>query len=326
MIGPGDPAPRLRRSRRIAVALAALSAGAFVLAAALTGRLDRVVAEVLALPAWLVAIVAAASLANFALRAWRWQIAQGQIGVDLPYPRTLLYYMAGYALLLTPGRIGEAVRLWLLHRGHGTRYERSFALLAVDRLADGVVFVLFILAGLASFSGYAGMAAGVALLLGVALWLFFRPAPLLAATDWTYGRLRRWPRAFARARIALRQGRRIARPGLLIPALLLSLAAWTVLAAGFTLLLQALGVAAGLADAMFVLGLASAAGALIVVPGGLGGTEGAMLVLLAGMGATPEAAIAATVVIRALTLWLSVAIGFPSLAGAIRLTAPRRLP
>ncbi len=326
MIGAGDPAPRLRRSRRIALALAAAFAGAFVLAAALTGRLDQVLAELQALPPWLVLAVAATSLANFALRAWRWHIAQGRIGIVVPWHRTLVYYMAGYALLLTPGRIGEAVRLWLLRRGHGARYERSFALLAVDRLADGVVFVLFILAGLASFSGYAVAAAGVALLLGVALWLFLRPGPLLAATGWAYGLMRRWPRAFARIRAALRQGRRIGRPGLLIPALVLSLVAWTVLAAGFTLLLQALGIPAGLAEAMFVLGLASAAGALVVVPGGLGGTEGAMLVLLAGMGATTQAAIAATVVIRALTLWLSVAIGFAALALAIRLTTPGRVP
>jgi uncharacterized protein (TIRG00374 family) len=300
-----DPAARLRRGGRFA---------------AFAGRLDRVVEAVLALPPLVILGLAAASLANFALRARRWQIAQARVGIILPYPRTLLYFMAGYALLLTPGRIGEAVRLWLLRRGHDARYERTFALLALDRLSDGVVFVLFILAGLASFSGFAGTAAAVALLLALALWLFFRPTPLIAAIGWAYGRLRRWPRLFARLRVALRQGRRIAEPGLLAAALGLSLVAWTMLAGGLALLLRGLGVEAGLVDAMFILGAASAAGALIVVPGGLGGTEGAMLALMAGLGASPEAAIAATVVFRALTLWLSVAIGFPALGAAIRLT------
>lgn len=316
-----DPAPRLTRSRRIAAWAAAGFALAFVAGAALAGRLDRVVGEVLALPPLLVFGVAAASLANFALRARRWQIAQGRIGIALRYPRTLLYFMAGYALLLTPGRIGEAVRLWLLRRGHGARYERTFALLALDRLADGVVFVLFILIGLASFSGFAAAAAGVALLLAAALWLFFRPAPLIATIGWAYRRLGRWPRFFARLRVALRQGRQIAEPRLLGTAFALTLAAWLVLAGGLALLLRGLGVEAGLVDAMFILGAASAAGALIVVPGGLGGTEGAMLALMAGLGATTESAIAATVVFRALTLWLSVAIGFPALGTAIKLTA-----
>lgn len=318
-----DPAPRLARNRRIALWLAAGFAAAFVAGGALTGRLDLIVAEMLALPPLLVLGVAAASLANFGLRARRWQIAQRRVGIDLPYPRTLLYFMAGYALLLTPGRIGEAVRLWLLRRGHGARYERTFALLALDRLSDGLVFVLFILAGLATFPGFGAVAAAVALLLAAALWLFFRPAPLLGLVGWAYGRLGRWPRPFARLRTALRQGRRIAEPGLLAAALGLSLAAWAVLACGLVLLLRGLGIAAGPVDAMFILGAASAAGALIVIPGGLGGTEGAMLVLLAGLGATPEAAIAATVVFRALTLWLSVAIGFPALGAAIRATSDR---
>ncbi|MBN9530399.1 MAG: flippase-like domain-containing protein [Alphaproteobacteria bacterium] len=316
----GDPAPRLARSRRIALGLAAGFVLAFVIGAALTGRLDRVAAEVLALPPALVLVLAATSLANFALRARRWQIAQARLGLDLPYPRTLLYFMAGYALLLTPGRIGEAVRLWLLRRGHGARYEHSFALLALDRLSDGLVFVLFILAGLASFPGFAGLAAGIATLLGLALWLFFRPAPLLALVGWGYRRLGRWPRGFARLRVALRQGGRIVTPALAAAMLVLSLAAWTILAGGLALLLRGLGTTATLIDAMFILGAASAAGALIVVPGGLGGTEGAMLALITGLGTSAEAAIAATLVFRALTLWLSVAIGFPTLAAAIRLT------
>lgn len=315
-----DPAPRIGRSRRLAAWAAAGFGTAFVLGAALTGRLDRVVTEVLALPTLLVLTVAAASLVNFALRAWRWQIAQRRAGVALPYPRTLLYFMAGYALLLTPGRIGEAVRLWLLRRGHGARYERTFALLVLDRLSDGVVFVLFILAGLAAFSGFAAVAAAVGLLLAVALWLFLRPAPLLGLVGWAYGRLRRRPRLFARLRVALRQGPRLADPGLLAIAFGLSLAAWTVLAGGLAALMRGLGIEAGLVDAMFILGAASAAGALIVIPGGLGGTEGAMLALMAGLGATPEAAIAATLVFRALTLWLSVVIGFAALGAAIRAT------
>ncbi|MFX9054045.1 hypothetical protein ABTN50_18925, partial [Acinetobacter baumannii] len=94
---------------------------------------------------------------------------------------------------------------------------------------------------------------GIAALLGVALWLFFRPAPLLALVGWAYGRLGRWPRGFARIRVALRQGGRIATPGMAAATLALSLVAWTILAGSLALLLRGLGTAAGLIDAMFIL-------------------------------------------------------------------------
>jgi hypothetical protein len=75
------------------------------------------------------------SIVNYIARALRWALFQRRLGIRLAAGRTLLYYVAGFAMLISPGRIGEALRLWFLQHGHGYRYDRTTAMLIGDRLA-----------------------------------------------------------------------------------------------------------------------------------------------------------------------------------------------
>ena len=56
----------------------------------------------------------------------------------------------------TPGKVGEALRLWLLERCHGYRYERTAPLLIGDRLGDAVAITLLCLRGLSAFGAIYG--------------------------------------------------------------------------------------------------------------------------------------------------------------------------
>ena len=64
----------------------------------------------------------------------------------------------------------------------------------------------------------------------------------------------------------------------------------------------------------FVYGTATIAGAIAMLPGGLGGTELAMRTMLDRLGGVPIApAAAATLLVRLATLWFAVALGFVAL-------------
>jgi uncharacterized protein (TIRG00374 family) len=64
-----------------------------------------------------------------------------------------------------------------------------------------------------------------------------------------------------------------------------------------------------LRTATFVYAFASLAGALSMLPGGLGVAEGSLTALLAGLGTPLPEAAAATLLVRGATLWLAVALG-----------------
>src|SRR6516164_8213243 len=63
---------------------------------------------------WL--LVLSLSLVSFLVRFVRWHFLLGHVGRRVSFLPGLVFYMAGFALATTPAKIGEAVRLWYLHR------------------------------------------------------------------------------------------------------------------------------------------------------------------------------------------------------------------
>ena len=91
------------------------------------------------------------------------------------------------------------------------------------------------------------------------------------------------------------------------------LLAWSAQGLAVALLCRAAGLdlSAWLAAGFYA--LAMVGGALSALPAGLGGTEAILLALLVGQGATLGTAVAVTVLVRLLTLWLAVALGLLAL-------------
>ena len=89
------------------------------------------------------------ALASFAIRALRWQLLCRHARVRLPLLQNTACYMAGFAFAVTPGYVGELIRLWLLRRYHGYRYERTAAPMLLERLSDAVALLLLCLLGVA---------------------------------------------------------------------------------------------------------------------------------------------------------------------------------
>ena len=151
------------------------------------------------------------------------------------------------------------------------------------------------------------------------------PRPLIAAVGRAYaaggGRGRRF---FARLRAGLRRTAGLFAPSLLGPALVLSIVGWFAEGFAFHWLLDALGAPLTQLQALFVFTFAIIVGAVSMLPGGLGSAEATMVGLLLAMSVELETAVAATVIIRATTLWFGVVLGFITLPAALRLARTRR--
>ncbi len=259
---------------------------------------------------------------NYGLRLLRWHRLALRLGIVLPIGRTALYYIAGFAMTATPGKVGEALRLWLIRRSHGHPYDRMLPLFLADRLFDSLAVLLLGLAGIAAFPEQRWIAvltvlALVALIAGLA-----RPGWLLRALLWGFGAVKpRFGRLFASLRRSVRGTAVVLKSAPFADALLLSLIGWGAECLAFSLLLDAMGVQIGMGAAWFVFAFSAAVGAVTLLPGGLGGTEATMVALLAYLGVDLATGIAATLVIRATTLWFGVGLGFLLLPLALRAAA-----
>ena len=92
----------------------------------------------------------------------------------------------------------------------------------------------------------------------------------------------------------------------------LSVVAWGCECTALWIILRGLGTPVGIGLASFVYATSTVAGAVMMLPGGVGGTEGLMIVLLRdlALGANGiEAAKAATLLVRLATLWFAVVVG-----------------
>jgi uncharacterized membrane protein YbhN (UPF0104 family) len=257
------------------------------------------------------------SLINYALRFLRWHGYLLALGARVPMGRDLLIYVAGFAFTVTPGKAGEAVRSVYL-KSVGVPWSPGLAALAVERVLDLTAVVMLAALALRVFADQALPA--LLLVLGVAGGLLIVTRPRVAR--WLLAWLPkhgRWARLTDGTLAVLDHARLLLAPKRLFGGLALGVLAWAAEALGFYLLLGWLGVDAALLQAMGIYALGMLAGALSFLPGGLGGAEAAMVTLLMGGGAAFGAAVLATVICRAVTLWFAVVLGI----GAVLLLGRR---
>ena len=182
--------PSLRATELTVIASVLLFAAGFA-ALALWGGGRQAWTIVQAVPPRIVPVLLGMSLLNYALRGARWLLFSRAIGLRVPATANALYYVAGFAMTTTPGKLGEAVRLYLLNRFHNCPYDRTAALLVADRLSDGVATALVVALTAAAFAHYHAAAAVAVLFAAALVALILRPALLGAALDAAFARLRR---------------------------------------------------------------------------------------------------------------------------------------
>ena len=268
-----------------------------------------------------IAILLGLSLANYACRGLRWHLFANRLGLPTGLTQDIRHFLGGFAMSVTPGRVGELVRMRWLRRETGWPFERTAPLVLVDRAAD--LAAMAILLALALALSTTGMTGGVpvALLAIAGAIVATRPALLRMVGDGGHVLSRKsFPRLFVRVRRAARSLAAFRGPGLMLAAGLLGLVGWMAEAYAFQLLLTWMGAEVELWKAVGIFIFATLAGGLTGAPGGLGGAEAAMVALLALEGVPLEIAVPATLVIRVTTLWFAILIGLAVFPVAERLS------
>ncbi|TDL76306.1 flippase-like domain-containing protein [Palleronia sediminis] len=302
--------PRTTRNRDIALgALFALAIAAGLVMLARGTGWSEVVNQIARLGAVQIAVLLVLSLANYGCRALRWHVCVRRAGLDLPLSSSLRHFLGGFAMSVTPGRVGELVRLRWIGRETGAAMTRIAPLALLDRAADLGAMALILAVSLAlAQAGIAGgmLAAGGALALA---FIVTRPGLFAAAALGAYRATGRFARPLARLRSAAGLLGRFQAPRVAVPVLALGIVGWAAEGIGLWLLLGWFGAPVGFWAAIAIFTFATLAGGLTGAPGGLGGAEAAMVALLVASDVPLDAAIAATAVIRLTTLWFALAIG-----------------
>lgn len=305
---PGRSQNRRLRDVGLIVALLAVVIAGLIGMAAATGwqeTLDQVSKLSLAQ----VGILLGLSLLSYLARAVRWHLFARRLNTPTTLIGNLRHFLGGFAMLVTPGRVGELVRMHWIRRETGWGLEKSAPLLLIDRASDLAAMALLLAMGLMlSAKGIAG-AVPVAAIALLAAFVATRPRLMSYLTGLGYRVLGVWPRLFARVRMAARSLGRFTNPSFMTLTMVIGLIAWVIEGYEFHLLLTWMGADIGFATAMCIFMFATIVGGVTGAPGGLGGAEAAMIGLLTLQNVPLEISIPATAIIRLTTLWFAILVG-----------------
>lgn len=311
-----------RRWRDLAVLLTLLGlVVAGLLGLALATGWDETMAAVQALGWGQLAILLILSLINYVFRGFRWHLFAGRLGLPLSLGANMRHFLGGFAMSVTPGRVGELVRMRWIRRETGWSFERTAPLVLMDRASDLAAMALLLAVALTfSARGIAG-ALPIAVIALIAAWVVTRPDLMHRLAGVGYRIVgRRFPRLFAKVRRAGRALESFTAPRLLAVAAVLGLIGWAAEGLAFHLLLTWMGADLGMMTAVAIFVFATLAGGITGAPGGLGGAEAAMVALLVLNAVPLEIAVPATLIIRVTTLWFAIGIGFLIFPAAERLS------
>jgi uncharacterized protein (TIRG00374 family) len=276
------------------------------------------------------AIACALSLTNYGLRFLKWEYYLGVLGIrGVPKRESLLTFLSGFVLTITPGKVGEVFKSLVLFETRGVPMVRTAPIVVAERLTDLLGIIVLITVGSTAFEGglfWAGLGAAVVLTLLVLVSFpnltraLMRPLPKLPGALGRIG-----GRVVPKVEQGLVQLRELTTPARLVYPSLLSIAGWAIEGVGVWFILRGFGERHDLSETTFFYATATLAGALVPVPGGLGVTEKVLEQSMVRLGHVPHAIATATMLLgRLATLWFAVLVGFVAL-GILRLRYPTLL-
>jgi uncharacterized membrane protein YbhN (UPF0104 family) len=255
-------------------------------------------------------LLAALSLAliNYLLRFFRWAYFLKILEIDIPFRSSVVIFMTGLALSITPAKVGEFFKCYLLRRKFDVPISRSASVVVMERIGDVGSVLVVGATGMAFLPEISVWIIGFAIVSLIILLLVFKSGN----GEWLYGFpfLSRWKLSIKMSETSFK---RLVKLDAISVSLCLGVLAWFSEGIALYIILKGLGAEIKLFWSVPVYAWSTIVGAASTLPGGIVGTEASMVVLLlqAGVGRTDAAA--AVLLVRLATLWFAVLIGVVAL-------------
>jgi uncharacterized protein (TIRG00374 family) len=269
----------------------------------------------------LVPVILGLTLLNYLLRFVKWQFYLRYLRIG-PISRrdSLLVFVSGFTMAMTPGKVGELLKSYLVRIKTGVPMARSGPVIVAERVTDGLAMLVLAGVGLVAFRDGWEILAASAVIAIIGL-LLVQHEPTMRRILHRLGSLR-----FFKERATAIEEMYVSTRTLLGPrpfgiGIGIGVISWFCECLAFYLVLVGLDIPRSadlLLAATFVFAASAWIGGLSLLPGGLGVAEASVATLLLLTVKEPEmtrpVAATATLLIRFATLWFGVLLGVAALA------------
>jgi uncharacterized protein (TIRG00374 family) len=263
-------------------------------------------------PGWIPAILAL-PLFNYFLRFLKWQYFLRRVGVSIPLRTSMWAFLAGFSMTVSPGKFGELLKSYLLREHSGVPVTVTSPVVVAERITDLLSMIVIAVVASLVLGGTTGLLAAVAgalfaglVMLAILRTCFFEWLTRLLCRLSFFGKRKESICAFREncARLLDLRSLSVAVP--------LGILSWGVEALVLCAVAASLGHTLSLWLALLAHSAGTIAGAVSMIPGGLGLTE----ITIDGIVSETlpvSAATATTLLMRFATLWFAVVLGLAAL-------------
>ena len=268
----------------------------------LYGDIDQVMFHIKLFPMNYFIVAIALTTFNYLLRFLRWEYYLRTLQIKVPTTESVLIFIAGLGMSLTPWKIGEVLKGYFLQKRHQISVSITAPVVFMERVTDVVAIVSLGLIGIKWLPQF--------------LKIFLCASAMFLVTGWYFASrhgdsiakipgIRRWGHQFA---IIQDTSHKLNKPKTVVVASTISLLAWASEGTALWIILLGLDSRINLNNSITIYCVSTLIGAITTLPGGLIGTEGTMVDLLESIG-NRTAAVTSTLLVRAATLWFALLIG-----------------
>ena len=243
---------------------------------------------------------------NYLFRFLKWDFFLKRAGVHLNFKDNLFVFFSGLSMIITPGKIGEIWKGWLIKDITGEELSKTVPVVIVERITDVLGLVILALLGVLYYKE------GIYLILTLLLVFtgFFAAIRSKTVSKKIISMMENRTGKYAENIKTMHETfEKTMEPKGLIEMSLLSAFAWFFECVGMYLVVRGFEESISMTLATFIFSFASLAGAVSMIPGGIGVAEATISGLLQFFGMTPTVSVGIAIIVRFGTLWYGAIMG-----------------
>ena len=243
----------------------------------------------------------------------KWHFLLKNCEIDIPLTKSILVFLSGTAFEITPGQIGALMKSQILKTIYNIPRTKTVPIVLVEKVYDLIGAILASIIGIIILGVYPYLIVIAILVLAVIFFfMYYRPASELFFKRIT--KLKFFSKYIENISESYKIVQKSTNVKVATVCILLAVTYWFIISAAAYYIL--IGFDINILDYLKVLAIYVTSillGAISFIPAGIGITEGTLAGLLTLEGIGVSTALILSVMIRILTLWYSVGVGFIAL-------------
>jgi len=248
------------------------------------------------------------SFANYFFRFIKWHYYLRLLEINISIPDSFAIFMSGLIMTITPGKMGELLKAFLVKDKTGTPVSRTLPVILSERITDFLAIIFLALVGAFLFGLEKGLLIFTAVFFILIIFVISSEKLSLKIIA-LISKIKVVNKYSQHLLEAYKSSVTLLKIKPLSAMLIVSIAAWFFECFGFYLILTNFETDISVFWATFVYAFATIVGSLSMLPAGLGVTDGSLTYFIIKKGLSKHIAVAATFLIRSVTLWFAVLVG-----------------